>query len=121
MQGFPHGSVGKEFACYAGYAGDEVLIPGWGRSPRQGNENPHQYSCLEDSMDRGTWWATVHGVTKSSRQWSAHTHIYIHIHICTHHAITDKCRGYGMCFASLRVYSAYVRVGGKRKHHKIEK
>ena len=41
------------------------LIPGWGRSPAKGNGNPFQYSCLENFMDRGAWWATVHGVAKS--------------------------------------------------------
>ncbi len=45
---------------------DLVLIPGSGRSPQVGNSNPLQYSCLENSMDRGTWQATVHGVTKES-------------------------------------------------------
>ena len=44
---------------------DLGLIPGSGRSPREGNGNPFQYFCLENSMDRGVWWATVHGVTKS--------------------------------------------------------
>ena len=48
----------------AGAAGDMGLIPGLGRS-RGGNGNPLQYSCLENPMDRGAWWATVHGVTKS--------------------------------------------------------
>ena len=46
-------------------AGDLGLIPGLGRSPGEGNGYPLQYSCLENSMGRGTWWATVHGVTKS--------------------------------------------------------
>ena len=46
-------------------ARDTELIPGSGRSPGGGNSNPLQDSCLENSMDRGTWWATVHGVTKS--------------------------------------------------------
>ena len=41
------------------------LIPGSGRSPGEGNGNPLQYSCLENPMDRGAWWATVHGITKS--------------------------------------------------------
>ena len=45
-------------------ARDKSSIPGLGRSPEVGNGNPHQYSCLENSMDRGVWWATVHGVTK---------------------------------------------------------
>ena len=46
-------------------AGDLGLIPGSGRSPGEGNGNPLQYSCLENSMDGGAWWATVHGVQKS--------------------------------------------------------
>ena len=58
---FPHNSVGKESACNAGDLG---LIPGLGRSPGEGNGNPLQYSCLENPMDRGSWWATVHGVTR---------------------------------------------------------
>ena len=57
--GFPGGSDGKEFVCNAGGPGS---IPGLGRSPGEGNGNPFQYSCLENSMDRGAWWATVHGV-----------------------------------------------------------
>ena len=59
---FPGGSDGKESACFAE---DPGSIPGWERSPGQGNGYPLQYSCLENSMDRGAWWATVHGVTKS--------------------------------------------------------
>ena len=45
--------------------GDLGSIPGLGRSPKEGNGYPLQYSCLENSMDRGAWWATVHGVTKN--------------------------------------------------------
>ena len=79
--GFPGGSDGKESACNVG---DPGLIPELGRSPGKGNgnlpgeegglayakagsslSNPLQYSCLENSTDRGAWWATVHGVTKS--------------------------------------------------------
>ena len=59
---FPGGDIGKEAACNAG---DPGLIPGLGRSPGEGNDNPLQYSCLENSMDRGGWQATVHGVTKN--------------------------------------------------------
>jgi len=58
---FPHSSVGKEFACSAG---DLDSIPGSGRSLEEGNGNPPFYSCLENPMDRGAWWATVHGVTR---------------------------------------------------------
>ena len=59
---FPCGSDSKESACNAG---DPGLVPGSGRSPREGNGTPLQYSCLENSMDRGAWPATVHGVAKS--------------------------------------------------------
>ena len=51
-------------------AGDPGSIPGLGRSPGGGNDNSLQYSCLESSMDRGAWWATVHGVEKSWTQLS---------------------------------------------------
>ena len=54
--------LGKESACNAG---DPGSIPGLGRSPGEGYGNPLQYSCLENSMDRGFWWSTVHGVAKS--------------------------------------------------------
>ena len=47
---------------------DMGLIPGLGRSPGVGNGNPLQYSCLENTMDRRVWWATVHGVAKSQTQ-----------------------------------------------------
>ena len=59
---FPGGSVSKESTCNVG---DPGLIPGSGRSPGEGNGNPLQYSCLENSMVRGAWWATVHGVAQS--------------------------------------------------------
>ena len=57
--------VGKESACSAGDTGDVDSIPGSGRSPGEGQGNPPQFSSLENPMDRGAWWATVLGVTKS--------------------------------------------------------
>ena len=60
--GFPGGSDDKASACNAGDLG---FIPGSGRSPGEGDGSPLQYSCLENPMDRGVWWATVQGVTKS--------------------------------------------------------
>ena len=60
--GFPGGSVGKEFACNEG---DLSSVPGLGRSPEEGNGNQLQYSCLENSLDRGAWWAVFQGVAKS--------------------------------------------------------
>ena len=60
--GFPGSSDGKESACNAG---DLDSIPGLGRSPGGGNSCPLQYSCLENSIDRGAWQATVHGIAKT--------------------------------------------------------
>ena len=59
---FPCGSVGKESACSAGDAGS---VPGLGRAPGEGNDYLLHYSCLENSMNRGTWQAIFHGITKS--------------------------------------------------------
>ena len=64
-QDFPGGSVVKNLPANAGDARDAVLILGSARSPREGNGNLLQYSCLENSMNRGAWWAVVHGVAKS--------------------------------------------------------
>ena len=62
---FPGGSAVKNLPARAGEAKDKGSVPGQGRSPGVGNGNPLQYSCLENSMDRGAWWVTVvHGVTK---------------------------------------------------------
>ena len=58
----PGGSDGKESVCNAE---DPGLIPGSEKSPGEGNGYPLQYSCLKNSMDRGAWQATVHGVTNS--------------------------------------------------------
>ena len=58
---FPGSSDGKASACNAGDMGS---IPGSGRSPGEGNDNPFQYSCLENSMNRGALWAKVHGVER---------------------------------------------------------
>ena len=62
MKGFPGGSDSKESVHNAG---DPGSIPGLGRSPGEGNGYPLQYSFLENPIDRGSWWATVHGVAKS--------------------------------------------------------
>ena len=59
---FPGGSDGKASTCNARDLGS---IPGSGRSPGEGNGNPLQYSCLENPMDGGAWWATVYGVAKT--------------------------------------------------------
>ena len=63
-------SESKESACNEG---DPGSIHGLGRSPREGNGNPLQYSCLVIPMDRGVWWATAHGVAESdTTEWLTH-------------------------------------------------
>ena len=75
IRSFPGGSNGKEFACNSG---DLDLIPGLGRFPGEGNGYPLQYSCLENPMNKGTWWAIVHVVTKI-HTWLSDWHFYIFI------------------------------------------
>ena len=77
--GFPGGLDSNESACNSG---GMDLIPGSGRSPEEGNGNRLQYSCLENPMDRGAWWATVYGVTKS---WT----LYRSDLACTHYTYTE--------------------------------
>ena len=74
--GFPSDSDGKESTFNMG---DQGFIPGLGRSPGEGNGNPLQYSCLENSIDRGTWWAIVHGVSESDMIEQL---IYICVYVC---------------------------------------
>ena len=91
--GFPGGLDGKASACNAR---DPDSIPGSGRSPGEGNSNPLQYSCLENPMDTGAWWATVHGVTKSRTRlsdfpwsWSRIPMLFSQYRICSHNV--TKC------------------------------
>ena len=80
-RGFPDGAVVKNLPANARNARDAGSIPGLGRYPGGGNGNPLQYSCLENSMDREAWWATVHGVAKVRHMSDlAHTHTHTHTH-----------------------------------------
>ena len=69
----------KNSPANAGDARDESLICGLERSPEGGYGNPLQYSCLENPMDRGAWWTTVHGVAKSQTGLSTHIHIICYL------------------------------------------
>ena len=85
--GFPGGSVVKNLPASAGDIRDTGSIPRLGRSPGGGHGNPLQYSCLENPMDRGAWWAMVHGVTNSWTRLSNWTEVQIcpfgpHWHQC---------------------------------------
>ena len=70
-------------------AGDLGSIPGLGRSPGEGNGNPLQYSCLENPIDRGAWWPTVHGVAKSRTRLSDFTFKIMEL-VKAHSASTKK-------------------------------
>ena len=77
MMSFPGGSDGKESTCNVG---DPGSTSGLGRSPGEGHGNPFQYSCLEHSLDRRAWWATVHSIANSQTQLKrlgTHTHTYV--------------------------------------------
>jgi len=73
IKGLPTWHSGNEPSCPAGDTGDVGSVPGSWRCPGGGHGSPLQYSCLENSMDRGAWWATVHGVTKSQTRMSMYT------------------------------------------------
>ena len=85
--GFPGSSDSKE-SPYS--AGDLGSIPGPGGSPGEGNSNPLQYSCLENPMDRGAWWATVHGVAKS-RTWLSNFASLHWLHCWPHNLLDCIC------------------------------
>ena len=74
LVGLPRWCNGKESAYQSGDKRDSGSIPGSGKPPVGGNDNPLQYSCLENSMDRGAWWDTVHGVPKSQIWLSTHAY-----------------------------------------------
>ena len=76
--GFPSGSDGKDSACKAG---DPGSIPGLGRSPGERNGNPLQYSCLENSMDRGAWLQSM-GSQRVRHDWATNTHTHTHLPLC---------------------------------------
>ena len=110
--GFPGASVVKNSPAKA----DVGSVPGLGRSPREGNGNSLQYSCLEHSMDRGAWWATVHRITKSwtwlkwvnnskSQGW-AHEYIYMCAHVRVHaHAYAPFWESAFTLFKSIQTLS----------------
>ena len=84
---FPGGSDHK---LSARNAGDMGSIPGLGRSPGEGNGNPLQYSCLENPMDRGAWWAIVHRVTKSRKRLSDFTFTFKHYKVFYVFILADR-------------------------------
>ena len=73
IHSFQGGTMVKNLHANAGDIRDEGFIPGLGKSLGVGDDNPLQYSCLENSKDRGAWWAAIHGVTKSQTLLSMQT------------------------------------------------
>ena len=74
----------KNLPASVGDARDRDSIAGSRQSPGEGNGNQLQYSCLESSMDRGAWQATLHGVSESDTTEPMHTHMHTHTHTHTH-------------------------------------
>ena len=85
--GFPGVTVVKNLRTNLGDLGDMGSIPGSGKSPGGRNGNPLQYSSLENSIDRGAWWATVYGFAKSQTQLSDHTHILLKAGVFWHDSV----------------------------------
>ena len=105
-KGFPGDSDGKESDCNAGDLGS---IPGVGRSPGEGNDNPPQCSCLGNPMDRGAWQAIVQGVTKIWTQLSdfhSHSKNVMFLFGCF----------YSLCFSDLYLFQAYLFKGNWLQH-----
>ena len=78
LVGFPGGSVVKNPPANAGDTGDVGLIPGSGKSPGEENGNRLRYSCLDNPVDNGAWWATVHGIAKSEMRLFAKSEMHMH-------------------------------------------
>ena len=96
VRDFPNDSVAKNLPANARDTGDTGSIPESGRSPEGENGNPLLYSCLENPMDRGAWWATVHEVAKSWTQLSNFTSLhFILVSIC-------------LTYCSARMLGAYI-------------
>ena len=115
------GAVIKNPSANAGDKRNAGWIPGWGRSSGEGNGNPFQYSCLENSMFRGAWRVIVHGVTKSqsvlracseslraTERAHAHTHTHTHTHTNTHRQADLQCRVSFRCTESDSCIYIYI-------------
>ena len=113
FQGFPGGSDSKASACNEG---DPGSVPGLGRSPGEGNGNPLQYTCLENPMDGGAWWATVHGVAKSRTRLNNFTLFCFTLYIkmfpntTPYKVLLKNCTGKFKCFRSMPLSLAYMYV-----------
>ena len=98
--------VVKNQPVNAGDTRDEGSIPGLGRSPGEGNGNPLQYSCLKSPVDRGAWWATVRGITKS---WTRLKRLGMHVCVCRLFAIAHQWT-LGLFYTFVIMNSATVNI-----------
>ena len=90
-------------------AGDPDSVPGLGRLPGEGNGNPLQYSCLENPMDTGVWWATVYGVAKSRTRLSSFTFTFSPNYKFPKDSCLENPMDGGVWWAT--VYGVYSTVG----------
>ena len=112
--GFPTGTVVKNLPANEGDARDVGLIFGLGWFPGLGNSSPLQHSCIENSTDRRSWWATVHGVTKSQTWLSDWTHAYVYTYILFSLFFSNidyyKILGIASCIMSCGLSILYITV-----------
>ena len=104
--GFLGGAIVRNLSASAGDTRDACLIPGLGKSHGVGSSNLLQYSCLENSMDRRDWQATVQGITESDSTEHTHTHARMHVRAHTHarmHAHTHTHAGYSPGYHRVRL------------------
>ena len=103
---FPSGTMVKNLPASVGNAGDAGSTPGSGRSPGGGNGNALLYSCLENPMDRGAWWAPVQGVTKNQTQLSKPSSAYQ----CTMLAVWRDAKWHGqlVLFTDLWLFQSWL-------------
>ena len=106
----PHGlrpekSGDSDGKASAHNARDSGSSPGSGRSPGEGNSNPLQYSCLENSLDRGAWWATVPGVSKSQTRLSDFTFTFKVVYL---QIIKLRCRHFSGCVLTLSLNALWL-------------
>ena len=108
--GFPGGASGKGLVCQCRRHKRHGLIPGSGRSPGGGHGNPLQSTCLENPMDRGTWWTIVHGIAESQARVSASAHTYAYMCI---YGLPRWRLWYRICLSVKETQETWVRSLGR--------
>ena len=119
--GFPGGSVVKHLPASAGAKGDTDLVPGLGWSPGKGNGNPLQYSCLDNCMDRGSWRAAIHRVTRVRHNWICTRAPFRSVlQVLIHLILTATLLYEGYCCCCILFFSHYSKKENKAQDRKVK-